>query len=310
MFSTGNVQQQQAQAPAKKFIGFGLFQVAAINPTQEQFETMFGRKVENWRGYNYKTDAGESARVLFILKDAQHPDSPLFQYSVFLRRQTRKNKDGNKTQVIDKYGNTAWVTDDEFKSQIVPKSKNGNPLSIIPPYRPCCDGEDKLVDFLRSWLYTDNPFRWDGSSMIVKNQEELKNCEVQLDHLKDYWAGDFSELQALVSMPNMDLHRVNALLLLRDSQFNGKSILVQDMFWKVTPEFLGTTRIEKEFNREVALGLHSNKRFDLKPMYEFLGYTPQYANQPGQPTQPLSPNEQAIVDSNVSLEQLASELPF
>lgn len=269
MISIGEIKQPQAQFD--KYIGFGLFKVVAVNPSQMEYEELFKRHLENWKGYVSEDMNGITmARVTFILQQViEKEDKPLFQATYFLKRQTRKTLDGLKTKVIDKYGNTAWVTDDEFKKQAVPKSKTGKPLSIIPPYRPCCDGEDKLISFIRAWRYVPNSFTWTGQEMVQKDNVLLSNCVVQLDKMKDYWEGDFKEIQDLLKNEAGQSHTVNALLTVKEGINNGMPTFSQGVYWKVTPGFSNTNQIVKEYTREQQRGMHSSERFAFEPMFKF-----------------------------------------
>ena len=49
MIKVGSVSQNSQVF--NKFIGYARFQVVAINPYQEEFEKLFNRKIENWKGY-------------------------------------------------------------------------------------------------------------------------------------------------------------------------------------------------------------------------------------------------------------------
>lgn len=263
----------EASVPAsQKYIGFGLFEVVAINPDQMTLEALLGRKLKDFKGYTGVTDDGKTQklRVTFILRDVSLPEKPIFQYSIFLRRETRKNRDATKTQVIDIYGNTAWVTDDQFKAKARPTYANGKEASIFTPYQPCCTGYDKLVEFLRTWLYTPNSFRYnkEKNAFEPKPAEELEKCVIDLN-IKDYWNGDVSELQELVKDARVQSHTINALAYLRSSEYNGNQILIQDLFWKMTPSFSTTTAIEKEWTREVNAGMHTNDRCAYQSLFKF-----------------------------------------
>lgn len=257
---------------SQKYIGYGLFEVIAINPDQVTLETLLGRKIKDFKGYTSVADDGKTQRlrITFLLRDVSLPEKPIIQYSVFLRRETRKNKDLTKTQVIDIYGNTAWVTDEQFKAKARPTYANGKEASIFTPYQACCAGYDKLIDFLKTWLYTPNSFKWDDEKkmFVPKPAEELERCVIDLN-IKDYWNGDVSELQELVKDSRVQSHTINALAYLRSSEYNGNQILIQDLFWKMTPSFSTTTAIEKEWKRELTAGMHVNDRCAFQSLFKF-----------------------------------------
>lgn len=96
MISIGEIKQTQAQFD--KYVGFGLFKVVAVNPSQMEYEELFKRHLENWKGYVSEDMNGvTTARVTFILQQViEKEDKPLFQATYFLKRQTRKSLDGLK----------------------------------------------------------------------------------------------------------------------------------------------------------------------------------------------------------------------
>ena len=275
MFKVGSNQQQQQ---INRYIGLGVFRVAAINPAQMEHESLTGRHTDQWKGYvGTDMNGNTQARVTFFLQNVdENAGTPLFQARYFLRRRTRKTVDGSKTQVIDQYGNTAWVTDNEFKSQAVPKSSQGKPLSIIPPYRPCCDGEDKLVSFLKAWLYTPNSFRWDGEKMVRKDDNSLQECLIQLDKIKDYWEGDFSEIKNLMKMKELQDHSINALLTVKQGMYNNMPSYNQMVYWMVTPHFSKADSIQRNYVREQQNGMHQTERVAFQPLFLF---TPEIVKQ-------------------------------
>lgn len=269
MFNAG---ANYASTPTSKWIGYGKFNVIAVNPDQTEFERLTGKTASNWKGYlSAGQDGTVSLRVAFLLKDVTiNSEVPVQQLTFWLRRKTRKNKDQTKTQVIDQYGNTAWVTEDEFKRQAVPTYSNGSPASIIPPYRPCCDGEDKIVEFLRALWRAKPTFHWDrDAKRMARVNDDLKDYVFQLDKIKDYWNGDFTELTQSISDEKVKDNDINAMLYLRKGEFNGNEILRQDVFWKVMPGYAEFDRIQREFEREQQAGMHSSDRYAFTPMFKF-----------------------------------------
>lgn len=294
MFNAG---ANYTSAPTTKWIGFGNFQVIAVNPDQAEFEQLTGKSASNWKGYIHEgQDGTTSLRVTFLLKDTNiNSEVPVQQLTLWLRRRVRKNKDQTKTQVIDQYGNTAWVTEDEFQKQAVPVYSNGNPAAIIPPYRPCCDGEDKIVDFLRA-LWRANPtFRWDKEAKrMVQVQDDLRLYVFQLEKIKDYWDGDFSELQQAIKDEAVQYNDINAMLYLRKSEYNGNEVLRQECHWMVTPGYSTFDRIQREFEREQQLGMHSSDRYAFVPMFKF---TPELPPATAGASKPISWDEQLAKDA-------------
>lgn len=311
MIKVGSVSQNSQVF--NKFIGYARFQVVAINPSQEEFEKLFNRKIENWKGYTSKKEDGtDTARILFVLKDTKpNSELPLIQMSFFLTRQSRKTQDQLKTQVIDKFGNTAWVTSTEYANQKIPMSNAGKPLGIIPPYIPCCMGQDKLVAFIKAWANVPNSLYWDDTtgSFVPKSNSELEACEVSLDHIKDYWTGDFSELTSMLKgKPEESLieHTITAMLIVTEKTINGKTVQVQDVYDYVVPGWMSPKSIEKNFTRDHGRGRYAGAQYAFTDAFKVESNTIA-------PLNSQAPNElDTMLAGNQQPTSMASEeeLPF
>lgn len=312
MFNAGS---SFANATTTKWIGYANFNVIAVNPTKEEYEKLFYKQLDYWKGYISKDNNGvETVRVVFVLQNSDpQATMPLVNATFWLRRRARKNKDQTKTQVIDKYGNTAWVTDAEFQAQAVPIATSGKPLGIIPPYRPCCDGEDKIIEFLKALWYAKSPFKWnEATSTREKIEGDLSTYEFGLDNIKDYWNGDFSELKQAINDQSIADHTINAMLYLRKGEWNGNEVFRQEVFHKVVPGYADFDRIQKEYVREQQAGMHATDRFAFQAAFIF---TPDVQ----QPTQVFQSNHIPTVTAapvagttypNIPVQASEDELPF
>lgn len=252
-----NVGANEGEKSFKKFIGFAPMKVVAINPSKQELEALLGRELQKDTEYIGTRENVEWSRIDFWLKPAEENSPiPLIKHSIFLRRQAMKSQSG-KNKVVDRYGNTAWVTDEEFKAQAVPKSAAGKALGIIPPYELCCDGQDVLIDFLRPWLNIPSALRYDSKTgFIPKDKAELEKSECHLDNFKNYWKGDVSEIKNLLSLAKD--HTIKVLLTVKNKTINDKPMTVQSVFGMIVPGWREYTYIEKEFRRQQERGGLSN----------------------------------------------------
>lgn len=248
-----NVGANEGEKSFKKFIGFASMKVVAINPSRQELESLLGREPQRDPEYFGMRDNVDWSKIDFWLKPIdENSPIPLVKYTVFLKRQSMESQAG-KVKVIDRYGNTAWTTVDEFKSQAVPKSATGKPLGIIPPYELCCNGQDQLVDFLRPWLNIPNALRYDAAvGFTPKDKTELDKAECHLDNLKNYWKGDISEIKNLLT-PAKD-HVIKVLLTVKSKTINDKPANVQSVFGMVVAGWRDSVIIEKEFRRQQERG--------------------------------------------------------
>lgn len=201
----------------KKYVGFFKGRVKAINPTREQLNEMFGN--EDKEGdkeieYTSTKDGVEATRVVFWIEVENKP-GVFLSHSIQLKNEIRKNKDGDKIQVINSVGDTAWPEADEdgdydekalfdnFKhftnvtKWVLPNgdesekwAKGAKPakdgVEVIAPkqYHPAVVGEADLVDFIKVWL---------GRLELRKNINP-KNPPAILLNTKKLFAGNFKDL--------------------------------------------------------------------------------------------------------------------
>jgi hypothetical protein len=115
-----------------------------------------------------------------------------------LRQAPAYNRDESKVEVIDKYGNHTWVDTELAKAGgKLPENYAIDQNS----YRMACDGECNLVDFLKKYLNVPASLDYINGTWVLA--ENAADGEFRLEHVKDYFKGDFKELdEALAYQPN------------------------------------------------------------------------------------------------------------
>lgn len=237
------------------YAGYCTATVAAVNPDADELGRLQGHMWGNPVYTGKMPDGVDFVRINFWLRpEVELPGMSLVKLPVTLFRQGRKNADGTKTQVIDKYGNAAWVTDEEFKAQAVPRYSNGKPASIIPPYQMACRGQERLIDIIKAWCNIPFAFNWNPESreFFRKSDAELANCECELN-IKKLWSGDVSEISGLVE--KLANYKVKALLTVRSYTDNsGQRREAQGVYGKIVPAWRSAESIGKEFTRDSQAG--------------------------------------------------------
>lgn len=194
----------------KRYIGVASVQVLAVNPNKAKLEELYGNNLENDPSYIGEAEVGDDkkkvaqVRIDFIVKidgnkhkDSQgQPIDAITRVSFFLRRAFRTNNAGDKVQVIDKYGRTAWVTKEQFEKKEIPMYSNG-PANLDKDYRACYWGEEQLTNFIRAYLNIPNVMNYVNKKWVLIDNPE--DAEVRLDHIEDYFKGKFSELEEIIS---------------------------------------------------------------------------------------------------------------
>lgn len=195
-FAAGEAADENA-ASFQKYIGVSPVNVIALNPTKEELEKLLGRTLSKDIEYFGKdTNGAPQIRLDFWVKVdpnwGRQLDVPLQKVSFFISESVMINKDKTKVQVIDKYGNTGWVTKEQFTEKIVPETSK----RLTTPYRECYAGEEKLIEFIKKWLnIPDNSIYKNGSWEFIK---DMSKCEAEFKNIKALIKGDIKDLQTLV----------------------------------------------------------------------------------------------------------------
>ena len=200
----------------KRYIGIAPCFVKAVNPTKEELEKAFDTTLEKAPEYvgEQEVDEGghkvkyDNVRITFLT----HPDpdkvgfdAGLISVSLFIRKQYRFNKDKSKVQVIDKYGRTAWATAEEVKNHQIPMYSSG-PANLDKDFRPAYVGEEDVTNFIIAYLNIPSVMRYNKVEKKWYMVDNPQDSECRLDHIEDYFKGDFSELKELLSFqPNNKL---------------------------------------------------------------------------------------------------------
>lgn len=195
-FSAG--QESKGANVISRYTGVGSVNVIAINPKKAQLEEIFGMELDDEPVYIGTQDQDgkqvEYARLDIVLQTVPELNNGIevkSRMALFVRNQYRFNRDKTKIQVIDKYGRTAWVTNEELKTHAIPIYSNGNPANLDADYRPCYVGEEDLTNFFKAFLNIPSP-------MVYKNKkwvpaDNLEACQARFDNMANVFKGDFSE---------------------------------------------------------------------------------------------------------------------
>lgn len=194
--------KQSEETSFKLYKGVAALNIIAVNPTKSEMEKITGRTMDNEPEYVGKDDDGnDTVRLTFWAKTAT--DSKVnngiemtTSFSFILTKKQRVGSNSGKIQVIDKYGRTAWATKEDIASKSIPQYTNG-PANIDKDYRPACDGEEYLVDFLIQWLNIPGPAAYKEGKWVMK--EDPSDSEVSLS-IGDLFKGNVKEIAELVKL--------------------------------------------------------------------------------------------------------------
>ena len=288
----------------KRYIGVTPVMVKAVNPTKEEHEKLFNTTLEESPKYNTVVEDNngnsiDSARIQIIFQpdtDKIGFDMPLVTMALFIQNRPRVGATSGKTQVIDKYGRTAWVTPDELAGHKIPVYSNG-PADIDKDYRPAYVGEEELTAFVKTFLRIPDVTVWDNNARkrVPNTKVKAEDCECRFDNLDKVFKGDFSEITGAIS--SMPTNKIKVLLGVRTDVETGR--LYQTVY---TKRFLSNTStnynsLDKEIqdiiNNAVQNGRTVSTEYEAVNVHEYVVT----------PTTFTQSNEPAAVDNT-------TEMPF
>ena len=229
-----------------KWVGYTNATIVAICPTATEIEKLGFTKPEQEPVY-ISEDAEtkvQQARIEFWFKFMIGEDAKYVRKSVFLKKQSAKTRDGLRTKIIDKYGNTCWLNKEQYEGHTQPDY--GRLLG--DDWRVAYQGEEELTDIVRNWLNIPISHKWDNNSkkFVPKDGSDLAEAELKIETISDFFKGKFKELKDFVK----EAVDFQLLILLAIRNKDGKEY--QDIYHKTLKSYQTTNTwvnmIEKETN--------------------------------------------------------------
>lgn len=197
----GNESQEAREF--KRYIGVAPVFIKAVNPNKKEHEALFNTTLEEAPNYvgSVEVDGNDvaNARIQVVFQPDVEKigfEMPLVTMALFLQNRPRVGANSGKTQVIDKYGRTAWATPEELATHAIPVYSNG-PADIDKDYRPAYVGEEELMEFVKAYLCIPSINTWDANlkKMVPNTKVKPEECECRFDNLDKIFKGDFSEIK-------------------------------------------------------------------------------------------------------------------
>ena len=161
------------------------------------------------------------------------------------------------------------VTKEELKDKSIPMYKSG-PANLDTNYRQCYDGEDLLTDFLKTYLQIPNVQKFDSKKNKWVMVETPADSEARLDHVADFFKGNFKELKdALKMQPN---NQVKVLIGVKTTNDNRQfqDVFIQKVLHNNATKY---TALESALQEKKDNGAYPNTEFEVCSLKEY-GITP------------------------------------
>lgn len=264
----------------KRYIGVAPVFIKAVNPTKKEHEALFNTTLDEAPKYVGTVEDSDgntipNARVQIVFQPDVEKigfEMPLVTMSLFLQNRPRVGATSGKTQVIDKYGRTAWVTPEELAAHAIPMYSNG-PADIDKDYRPAYVGEEELMEFVKAYLCIPSVTSWDAENrkMVPNTKVKPEECECRFDNLDKIFKGDFSEIQdALGFQPT---NKVKVLLGVRTDVESGRlyqSVYTRKFLRNSATNFASLDKeIQEMIKNAAANGRILNTEYEVVNVHEY-----------------------------------------
>jgi len=266
----GKTHESTESQEFKKYVGVGSSYVLAVNPDKKQLEAIYGHEIANEPEYTKSDGDVPSVRIDFIVKtDPEQCNGieVINKAAIFLYDEVAYNKDKTKVQVIDRYGNSTWAAVEDAKMNKKLLTASGREAKIALDYHMARRGEADLVDFLKTYLNIEDAFNYIDGSWVLK--EDPQDYEFRLEHIKDYFKGDVSEIrEAIALMPKNKVKLLYGVTTSDKGQF--QAICVRNGFiLRNSASSKALQRLETQLLNSKNAGSFSNIEYKICPLQEY-----------------------------------------
>jgi len=203
MMNFAEEQEDNSTVSRPVYLGKRAFIVAAVNPdeawmkangfyvSEDEFKRTGTMQTKN----KPEGTKNRFAKVDVYIKDALNlPDSIIIKASYMLQERYNMSNDGNKCQVINKYGGSLWVPTEEAKTLQLSNPFIGSNPFVLDNLKPALVGEEGLITFIRS-LRNLNNVKHDTTDADKKKLSSMFDKK-DLDKI---FQGDFKDIVALLT---------------------------------------------------------------------------------------------------------------
>lgn len=274
----GKTQESKEAQGFKRYVGLASSYVLALNPKKKELDELMGFESANEPQYLVDTDDGKEARITFIVRTDPETNNGIEitnRLMFTLRNKIAYNRDQTKVLVLDNYGNAVWMNADDAKAG---KALEPN-MKAVGKYHIACEGEADLVDFLKTYLGVPYVLTYNNGAWGVN--EKAKDGEFILEHLKDYFKGDFTEIEeALAMQPN---NKVKLLYGVRTTEDNKQYQVVctrRDFFLRNNASMKAVAKLEKDLADAKNAGAYANVEYKVQDLQEYVVQPTQFKEIP------------------------------
>lgn len=252
-----------------KYIGIGVFNVTALNPSAAELSKLQDRDVDKEPEYtSLEKDTNiPQVRLDFFVSTVPEKNNGIefmTKLSYFIKKAPRINKDGNKIQVINKYGECTWVTMEQYNA-----GKFEVPATLTwfeGPYRPVYQGEEDLTNFLKTLLNIPSKSYTKKDGTVVK-LENPADAEARLESIENYFKGNIKELKDIIKMQPENKIKLPIGVKTADDNKQYQDVYSKMILKNTVSDY---SKLDSSIKESKANGLYSKTEFSIKPLAEYV----------------------------------------
>lgn len=253
----------------KRYMGIAPVFVKGVNLNKDELEALYGTSLEKEPEY---TGVRESngleipyIRIDFIVETDPERANGIemrTKVSYFLSKEFRYNGDKTKVQVINKYGETTWLTLADAKNGTIPQN-----LSWFEPadMRPAYVGEEDLTAFLKAYLGVPNKSYRDRQG-IVHEIPNKADAEARLDNIAEYFKGNVNEIKTIIKMQPTNKIKFAFGVKVTDDNNIYQDVYIQRPLKNGVSNY---SYLEKDIASRQNAGAYANTTFETGPLREY-----------------------------------------
>lgn len=250
----------------KRYIGLASCHVLAVNPSKEKLDELQGYE-STAPVYTGEDADGKYADIMFLVKTdpAVNNGIEVMQRAYFrVRARAAKNGDGTKTQVIDQYGNTAWLPTEDANNGTKPDN-----IQKLDKFRIAADGEAALIDFLKKFLNVPDAFNYVNGSWVKKEGAAADEGQLALENIKDLFNGNFKEILDAVAMrPNNKIKLLWGVQT-KDGKMTQKICTTEKLMLANGANSTAIARLESQLADMKSRGKFANIEYKVQDLQEY-----------------------------------------
>lgn len=193
--------QSEEVTEFKRYIGFAPVIVKAVNPTKDELVKL-GINVSEEPNYISSVEIDgkqvKQTRIAIYVQTVENDNNidVISNINFYCTNEYVSNREKTKIQVIDEFGETAWLTKEEFQNKILPVKTR-----VHGEFRPAKRGEAELTQFIKYWVGIPDSVEWnnDLSTFQAKSiaSEDLDKYKISLSW-EDIMSGKCEEIRSLI----------------------------------------------------------------------------------------------------------------